>query len=278
VLETGMNKSYKDALSQGSANNNGQLDYSSEIYSSPCWADSNPSKPPKKKIKNPEELSKSEVVGGFADYAHKALDESIDKKLSMSLGEVTSKKEEEKSHDLSLELSLEDIKEKAKELEGNTERFDQLRANEIQICFVVKSFVENPSSDLQFKGLHGCFEQSAANLFEKMIMAMNLAPNQVFITAIENQKGEDRLELCLQEIKSLKPGLIITLGAAASNALLHKKERLSKIHGQFFPIKINAKELHSFTVMPLFHPEYLLINPNMKKLAWEDMQKSMKLL
>jgi uracil-DNA glycosylase family 4 len=66
---------------------------------------------------------------------------------------------------------------------------------------------------------------------------------------------------------------VVTLGAFASNLLLEGQERLSKIHGNFFPRSF-SDNFHT-QIVPLFHPNFLLINPSMKKSAWMDMQKIM---
>ena len=55
--------------------------------------------------------------------------------------------------------------------------------------------------------------------------------------------------------------LIFTLGAAPLR-FFDFKERLTKLHGKKEVITIGSK---SIGVIPIFHPEYLIVNPNMKK-------------
>ena len=92
---------------------------------------------------------------------------------------------------------------------------------------------------------------------------------------VENQ--EDWLKLFLEEIESFKPQFVISLGAVPTNLLLQKRERLSQVHGKFFPrgFKLSNGMTHNVLVCPIFHPEFLLINPNMKRTAWMDLQKVM---
>ena len=47
----------------------------------------------------------------------------------------------------------------------------------------------------------------------------------------------------------------------------------SNIHGQFFEKQYGDT---AFSLMPVFHPDFLVINPNMKRTAWADLQKVME--
>jgi DNA polymerase len=104
-------------------------------------------------------------------------------------------------------------------------------------------------------------------LLNKMIQAMKLSPHEYKI--LEDLDKEEINNQILAE----RPAVVITLGAQAANFLLGGQERLSKIHGNFFPRPI-SDNFHT-QIVPLFHPGFLLINPGMKKSAWMDMQKVM---
>ncbi|MBL6991148.1 MAG: uracil-DNA glycosylase [Bacteriovoracaceae bacterium] len=138
-----------------------------------------------------------------------------------------------------------------------------------------------------------CFVGAEATLLYKIIKAMKLSPSEhvtCLLTKcfIDSDSSEVQKELAanclnhlLHEIALLSPKFVITLGAFATNTLLGTKERLSNIHGKFYPKtvpKIDGGDEHSFTVVPLFHPSFLLINPDMKRNAWTDLQKVMKSL
>ena len=79
-------------------------------------------------------------------------------------------------------------------------------------------------------------------------------------------------------MKAVKPSLVITLGSQAINAILASRMRLSDIHGKFYDLIVTGKDAksHSALLMPLFHPEFLFMNPSMKGTAWIDMQEAMK--
>ena len=69
---------------------------------------------------------------------------------------------------------------------------------------------------------------------------------------------------------------IVPLGAKATNTILGTKERLSKIHGQQVKFKIIGHKTEiDLSVYPVLHPDFLQINPNMKRSAWIDLQKVM---
>ena len=112
-------------------------------------------------------------------------------------------------------------------------------------------------------------------LLTKMIQAMKLSNDEYSILEIEAEK-KGKLEEIKGQILAEKPSVVITLGAFASNLLLEGQERLSKIHGNFFPRSF-SDNFHT-QIVPLFHPSFLLINPGMKKSAWMDMQKIMDFL
>mgnify|MGYP005650218219 CR=1 FL=1 len=62
--------------------------------------------------------------------------------------------------------------------------------------------------------------------------------------------------------------LIITLGAAPLK-FFQLKGRLTKLHGTKAIISFDDKTVE---LLPIFHPEYLLVNPNMKKRVWQDIK------
>ena len=132
-------------------------------------------------------------------------------------------------------------------------------------------------------------EGSGEDLLGKMIQAMKLKPGE-FNRFSFNEKLEDVSDLTrnlnepspeteelLEIIKKYKPEVVVSLGATVTNILLGKREKLSGIHGQFFDknLKIN-NESYTYALTPIFHPEFLLINPNMKRTAWIDLQKVME--
>ncbi len=137
------------------------------------------------------------------------------------------------------------------------------------------------------------YPDSWGELLEKMIQSMNLTSYHITLAikcvvpeqtttempTIKEQMGNNCLAHLQREILQLRPAVVATFGAAATNLLLAKKEKLANIHGQMFDYPVEGGD-GSFTtkLVPLFHPEFLLINPNMKRTTWPDLQKIMAYL
>ena len=130
--------------------------------------------------------------------------------------------------------------------------------------------------------LKTAFSLEVSELFARMIQAMQLSHSDFLISGTKIKKQSQEINFLSQlynEILYFRPQIVITLGAIATQTLLDSRDRLAKVHGQIFHKKINGindQEFLDIKIMPLFHPELLLINPNMKKTAWIDMQKAMK--
>lgn len=146
------------------------------------------------------------------------------------------------------------------------------------VLFVGDSFIQNQ-------------ENSQDDLLGKMIQAMKLNNTEYSRLAFDkkledvddlsaNLKAPNDSTLKLwQAILLEKPKFLVSLGATLTNILLGKREKLSTIHGQFIEITISSgTNSHICQLVPIFHPDFLLINPNMKRTAWIDLQKVMEKL
>lgn len=137
---------------------------------------------------------------------------------------------------------------------------------------------EAPGADEDLKGEP--FVGRAGQLLTRMIEAMGLNRNMVFITNIiksrppGNRNPEpDEILACLPfliaQLEVLKPKVICALGSFAAQTLLQTEEKISKLRGRFH-------DYRGIKLMPTYHPAYLLRNPVEKKAVWEDMQMIMK--
>ena len=146
------------------------------------------------------------------------------------------------------------------------------------VVFVSDTPVDNLDNDRpELIDLDYYFEANVSDLFHKMIGAMRLSSAQYYMTSLKNNYADETF--LLKELVYMKPQLVITLGAQATNFLLKSNMRLKDCHGKIHSIKIDAnQELVNFSVMPLFSPHLLYSAPNMKKLAWKDMQTAMDYL
>jgi len=138
------------------------------------------------------------------------------------------------------------------------------------------------------------FVGRAGKLLDKIIEAMNLTRQDVYIANVvkcrppENRNpAPDEIETCepflLRQIEAIKPEIIVCLGTFAAQTLLQTETRIgalrSKFHAWPSPV-VKAKFETSLPeggiqVMPTYHPAFLLRNPNMKRPLWEDMQQVM---
>lgn len=139
---------------------------------------------------------------------------------------------------------------------------------------------EAPGREEDLQGLP--FVGEAGRLLEKIIHAMQLASDDVYICNVvkcrppENRDPQaDEVAACepflVRQLALIKPQIIVALGRFAAQTLLATTQPISKVRGRW----------HSYQglpVMPTFHPAYLLRSPAEKKLVWEDMKQVMKRL
>ncbi len=138
---------------------------------------------------------------------------------------------------------------------------------------------EGPGADEDASGRP--FVGAAGQLLDKMIVAMGLAREQVFICNVVkcrppgNRTPEpEEMAACLPFLEAqlgvLRPKVICLLGATPLKALLGLTG-ITRLHGQ-------RQEWRGIPVIPSFHPAYLLRNPEAKKPAWEDLKVVLGLL
>lgn len=151
--------------------------------------------------------------------------------------------------------------------------------------------VGNPDADLMFVGeapggdedIQGIpFVGRAGQLLTKMILAINLERDQVYIANVikcrppGNRNPEpDEIETCepflFQQIDAVRPKVIVALGAFAAKTLLRTEEPISRLRGRVFDFR-GAK------LIPTFHPSFLLRSPDRKRDAWEDLKRARAML
>jgi DNA polymerase len=151
--------------------------------------------------------------------------------------------------------------------------------------------VGNPDADLMFVGeapgadedIQGIpFVGRAGQLLTKMIQAINLERDQVYIANVikcrppENRNPEpDEVETCepflFQQIDAVRPRVIVALGSFAAKALLRSNDSISRLRGRVYDFR-GAK------LIPTFHPAFLLRSPERKRDAWEDLKRARALL
>ena len=128
------------------------------------------------------------------------------------------------------------------------------------------------------------FVGDAGMLLNKMLMAINIDRNKVYITNVvnyrppNNRKPEPaeitRYSNYLREhISIIDPKILILMGSSAMEALFGSKIRISKERGAWKEVIVNQK---TYLTMITFHPAYLLRQPDQKKYSWSDLKEVRK--
>lgn len=120
------------------------------------------------------------------------------------------------------------------------------------------------------------FVGRSGTLLTKMIEAMGLSRDKVYIlNTVKCRPPDNRypkteeIEACrphfLQQMECLRPKVIVTLGTCATQSLLQVRTPISELRGKF-------QSWSGISVMPTYHPSYLLRSPSSKRICWEDLK------
>ena len=139
---------------------------------------------------------------------------------------------------------------------------------------------EAPGRDEDQKGIP--FVGRAGQLLNKMLLAINLQREDVYITNVVNWRPPDNrtpndeeilefLPFLQRQIDIIKPKFIFLLGGVAAKAILSTPLSLGKLRGKWHDYKsLNLDE--SIPTIASYHPAFLLRSPQYKKHSWEDLQ------
>ena len=189
----------------------------------------------------------------------------------------------EEEHALSLPNTLESLKK---------------QAMECHLCELSKSrhkvvFGEgNAQADIMFIGEGpGASEDSSGKpfvgrsgeLLTKMIEnVLHISRNDVYITNILKCRPPNnatptpvQAHTCqpylMKQIELIKPKIIVALGSTAYHYITGDETEISKVRG-------TSHTQNGYTVIPTYHPSYLLRNPSAKKEVFEDLKKVKRLM
>ncbi|MDD3263302.1 MAG: uracil-DNA glycosylase [Candidatus Nanoarchaeia archaeon] len=203
---------------------------------------------------------------------------------------------------MDINLQTEKIK-KSKNIEFENKNFKNIEFENIEFqkfkekwknCSKCKELVENrtnivfgdgnPNPKIVFIGeAPGDNEDKKGKAFvgrsgkelDKLLEKINLTRNDVYIMNVlmcrppknRNPKSEE-IKNCherfYEQIKTLNPKIIVTLGNFSTQKILETKEPISKLHG-----KIQKK--NELTIIPTFHPATILYSGgNNRKIMEED--------
>ena len=143
---------------------------------------------------------------------------------------------------------------------------------------------EAPGRDEDTQGLP--FVGRAGQLLNKMLSAINLKREEVYITNVVNWRPPDNrtptddeilqfLPFLQEQIDVVNPDFIFLLGGVAAKAILSTPLALGKLRGswhEYQSLQLNKK---IYTIAS-YHPAFLLRSPQYKKASWEDLQMLQK--
>ena len=124
------------------------------------------------------------------------------------------------------------------------------------------------------------FVGDAGQLLNKMLRAINIKRDNVYISNVVNYRPPGNRKPETEEIKKyskflkehiniIDPKILILLGSTAMEALLGSKLKITKERGIWREITINEKK---YKTILTFHPAYLLRQPDQKKFSWMDLK------
>jgi len=132
------------------------------------------------------------------------------------------------------------------------------------------------------------FVGNAGKLLDRMLAAIDLNRNDCYITNIlywrppgNRTPTTDEINLCKpfvkRQIEIVDPSVIILAGGISAKALLDRPEGITRLRGKWYQISTSAKLKPKYAIA-MFHPAYLLRQPQAKREAWEDLQEVRKKL
>ncbi|RPJ70756.1 MAG: uracil-DNA glycosylase [Acidobacteria bacterium] len=139
---------------------------------------------------------------------------------------------------------------------------------------------EAPGRDEDIQGIP--FVGRAGQLLTKMIEAMGYSRDDVYIANVikcrppENRNPEPaEVATCepflFRQVESIRPAVIVALGTFAAQALLKTQDPISRLRGRVY-------KYGGASLIPTFHPAFLLRSPDRKRDAWEDLKKAKAIL
>jgi len=145
---------------------------------------------------------------------------------------------------------------------------------------------EGPGYEEDQQGL--AFVGNAGQLLTKMIVAMGLSRDEVFICNVVKCRppqnrlpAPDEIEACnpflREQLEIIAPEVIVALGACATQTLLGTGLTIGRLRGRFHDYVLSGRPGVGPVVplMPTYHPSYLLRTPGDKGKTWDDLKQVM---
>jgi DNA polymerase len=126
------------------------------------------------------------------------------------------------------------------------------------------------------------FVGQAGHLLDAMIFAMGFERRMVYIANVvkcrppgNRDPKDDEVAACAdfldRQIDLIRPKVIVALGKPASRRLTGTNKPMGALRGRW-------SSYRGIPLMPVFHPAYLLRQPQLKREAWADLKMVMERL
>jgi DNA polymerase len=138
---------------------------------------------------------------------------------------------------------------------------------------------------------HRPFAGADGVMLDRMLVAMGLSREAVYLVNIvrcrppmddapglphERVPKRGEVEACRHWLEAtvdhVRPRVIVTMGGFAAKALLQSAASSRRSRGRWHTL---TRPTGDIPVMPTLHPAFLAVNPQMKRGAWDDLQKVM---
>ena len=124
------------------------------------------------------------------------------------------------------------------------------------------------------------FQGDVGKLLEKMLLAINVSMDNIYLTYSINYKTTDERKpntsdikryskFLRQHISIINPQMLILMGGTAMEAVTGLKSKISDERGKWKEIIIGSKTV---PLMISYSPSYLIRFPDNKKYSWEDLK------
>jgi DNA polymerase len=140
---------------------------------------------------------------------------------------------------------------------------------------------EAPGADEDRQGKP--FVGVSGQLLDRMMAAIGLDRTTFYITNVcfwrpPGNRKPTEAELAAQQpfvlrhIELVKPRILLLVGGSAAQILLGTNEGITRLRGRWFDYQSDGLS-QAIPALPLFHPAYLLRQPELKREAWRDLLK-----
>src|SRR5262245_51172962 len=176
------------------------------------------------------------------------------------------------------------------ELKGALARYDgvSLRKTATNLVFAdgnpkaeVMLVGEAPGADEDRQGLP--FVGVSGQLLDRMMAAIGYDRTTFYITNVcfwrpPGNRKPTEAELAAQQpfvlrhIELVRPKVLVLVGGSSAQMLLGTTEGITRLRGKWFDYRSDGLDA-PVPALPIFHPAYLLRQPELKREAWRDLVK-----